>query len=248
MNEERVRQSAIEYVELEADTKVKSIEIVESFSHFGDVSYVLTATTTNVENPEWWVVAGETPTNLYPKSQFENPDYVFSFHQGIMSRMAERQLKNMDKPPEGEKYDVFICHSSDDKQEFVEPLVRELNRKGHMVWYDEDELEIGDSIRESIDKGLSRAYCGVVVLSNSFFNKNWTQYELNGLTSRNVNSDFPTILPVWYQIGKDTVMEHSPPLADKKAVQTDGEDVERVVTTLSSAIKSSIRKQSDRFG
>lgn len=248
MDKDNVKHSAIEYVELEADTEVKSIEIVESFSHFGDVSYVLTANTTDDENPEWWVVAGNTLTNLYPKSQFANPDYVFSFHQGIMSRMAERQLKNMDEPPEGEKYDVFICHSSDDKEEFVEPLVRELNRKGHLVWYDEDELEIGDSIRESIDDGLSRAYCGVVVLSDSFFEKNWTQYELNGLTSRNVDTDFPVILPVWYQISKETVMELSPPLADKKAVQTVGDDIERVATTLSSAIKSSIRKQSDRFG
>lgn len=245
MDEETVKESAIEYIELEADTEVISIEIVESFSHYGDVSYVLIANTTDEENPEWWLVGGETPMNLYPKSQFENPDYVFSFHQGIVSRLAEGQLKNMDEPPDGEKYDVFICHSSDDKREFVEPLVRELNRRGHMEWYDEEELEIGDSIRESIDEGLSCAYCGVVVLSDSFFNKDWTQYELNGLTSRNVDSDFPVILPVWYKIGKNTVMEHSPPLADKKAVQTDGEDIERVVTTLSSAINSSIRKQTD---
>lgn len=247
MNEDDVKQSAIEYVELEADTKVQSIEIVDSFIHFGDVYYVLTTKTTDEEHPEWWVVAGETPTNLYPKSQFENPDYVFSFHQGLMSRMAERQLQDMDEPGEGEKYDAFICHSSDDKSEFVEPLVRELNRKGHLVWYDDDEIEIGDSIRESIDEGLSRAYCGVVVLSDSFFDKDWTQRELNGLTSQDVDKNYPVLLPIWYQIDKDTVMEHSPPLADKKAVKTDGEDVDKVATALSNSIKSSIRKQSDRF-
>lgn len=246
MNQGDVEQSAIEYVELEVDTEVQSIEIAESFTHFGDTCYVLIAKTTDEENPEWWVVAGETPTNLYPKSQFKNPDYVYSFHQGIMSRMAERQLKEIDKPRDGEKYDVFICHSSDDKSGFVEPLVRELNRKGHLVWYDEDELEIGDSIRESIDEGLSRAHCGVVVLSDSFFDKNWTQYELNGLTSQGIDTDWPVILPVWYQIGKDTVIEHSPPLADKKAVKTKGDDIEKVASALSSSIKSSIRKQSDR--
>ncbi|MFB6236545.1 MAG: toll/interleukin-1 receptor domain-containing protein [Halopenitus sp.] len=209
MDIEEVKQSAVEYVELEADTEVESIDLADSFSHFGDTSYVFTTETTDDEQSEWWVVAGETPTNLHPKSQFENPDYVFSFHRGLMSRMGERQLKEMDEPPEGEKYDVFISHSSDDKSEFVEPLVRELNRKGHLVWYDDDELEIGDSIRESIDEGLSRAHCGIVVLSDSFFDKSWTEYELNGLTSRDVSSEAPVILPIWYQIGKEEVMEYS---------------------------------------
>lgn len=247
MDEKTVKESAKEYVELELDATVLDLEVVNSFEHFGSTSYVLSVTTSDEEQPEWWVVAGETATNLYPKSQFDNPDYVFSFHQGIMSRMADRRFQNSDKPPEDEKYDAFVSYSSND-QEFVEPLVRELKRNGHWIWYDEDELEVGDSIRESIDEGLSRAHAGVVILSDSFFEKGWTRRELNGLTSRGVGSDASVILPVWYKITKEDVMEHSPPLADKKAVRTDGEDVERVAEVLSRAISSTVRDRSNNFG
>lgn len=247
MEIERVQQSVIDYVELEADTEVEEIEFKESFEHFGETSFVFYVVTADEEESEWWVIGGETPTNLYPVSQFDNPDYVFSFHQGIMSRMAERQIKEMDEPPEGEKYDAFISYSSDDKQEFVEPLVRELKRRGHLIWYDEDELEVGESIRESIDQGLSRAYTGIVVLSESFFERGWTQRELNGLVSRGVENDETIILPVWYKIEKEEVMEQSPPLADKKAVQTEGGDIKSVAKTLSQAMKSSIRSQRGRY-
>lgn len=88
-----------------------------------------------------------------------------------MSRLSERQFQEADKPGEDELYDVFICHASEDKEEFVKPLVRELNRQGLWVWYDEFELEIGDSLRRSIDQGLSGSHCGIVVLSESFFGK-----------------------------------------------------------------------------
>jgi len=243
MDKSQITESAKEYVELEADTNVTSIEIIEDFTHFTDECYVLTVQTTEDDISEWWVVAGDTPTNLYPKSQFDNPDYVFSFHQGIMSRMAEQRIKNMEAPPDGEKYDVFICHSSADKEEFVEPLVRELNRDGLLVWYDDDILEIGDSIRESIDSGLAKSHCGAVILSKSFFEKDWTQYELNGLITRDVEGDDTVILPVWYNIDKETVKENSPSLANKKAIIADGQNIQSRAKKLSKAIKSRIRDE-----
>lgn len=243
MNEDDVLNSARDYVELEADTDVLGIEIVDSFSRFGQPAYVLVAETTNEENPEWWVVAGETPTNLYPKPQFENPDHVYSFHRGIMSRMAERQFQQTDEPPEGEKYDVFVCHSSKDKDEFVEPLVREMKRRGDLVWYDDDELGIGDSIRQSIDEGLAHAHTGVVVLSETFFDRDWTEYELNGLITKDIGESLPSVFPVWYRIGKSDVMEYSPPLADRKAVVTDGTDIERVARVLTEAVNSKVRDE-----
>lgn len=247
MGIEEVKISASEYVELEADTEVKSIEVVEHFTHFADDIYVLSAETTDDETAWWWVVAGDTPTNLYPKSQFDDPDYVFSFHEGLMSRMAERQIQEPEGPPEGEKYDVFICHASEDKDDFVRPLVRELNRRGHFVWYDESKLEVGDNLRKAIDEGLSNAYCGVVILSESFFNKDWTEYELNGLTAREIGGDYTVILPIWYQIGRENVLEYSPTLADKVAIQANGENIKNTADELSSAIKSRVREQMERY-
>lgn len=135
-------------------------------------------------------------TNLYEKELFDNPDYVFSFHVGLMSRMTDRQHQQTNGPPEGEKFDAFISHASEDKDNLVEPLARAMKRQGMWIWYDRDELEIGDSIRRSIDKGLSNSYCGVVVFSPSFFNKSWPEYELDGLVTQMMNMEGPRLFPV----------------------------------------------------
>jgi len=76
-----------------------------------------------------------------------------------------------------EEYDLFISHASEDKKDIVRPLVTELDDMGLDVWYDEFELELGDSLTDSITKGLKNSRCGVIVLSKDFFGKNWTETE-----------------------------------------------------------------------
>jgi hypothetical protein len=117
-------------------------------------------------------------------------------------------------------YDVFICHASEDKDSFVRPLAEAL-RKSHLeVWYDEFALVIGDSLRESIDRGLSKSRYGVVVISPDFFKKRWPVRELNGLVAREMSGEHSVILPIWHNISVKQILEHSPPLADRKAVDT----------------------------
>lgn len=72
------------------------------------------------------------------------------------------------------KYDVFISHASEDKDEVVRPLAHALKESGLSVWFDEFELRIGDSLRRKIDRGLANSRFGVIVLSRSFFEKGWT--------------------------------------------------------------------------
>ncbi len=117
-------------------------------------------------------------------------------------------------------YDVFICHASEDKDDFVRPLAEALRSSHLEVWYDEFSLIIGDSLRESIDKGLSKSRYGIVVLSPDFFNKKWPVRELNGLVAREMSGENSVILPVWHNISAKQIVEHSPPLADRKAVET----------------------------
>ena len=83
-------------------------------------------------------------------------------------------------------YDVFVCHASEDKETFVRPLVQALRAEHIEVWYDEFTLTLGDSIRRAIDKGLRSSRFGIVVLSRAFFEKEWPQYELDGLADREI--------------------------------------------------------------
>jgi len=116
-------------------------------------------------------------------------------------------------------YDLFICHASEDKEAVARPLAQAL-QGAVSVWYDEFTLELGDSLRASIDKGLAESRYGLVVLSLAFFAKNWPQAELNGLFAKEI-SGTKTILTVWHQIGRKEILKFSPILADKFAAKTE---------------------------
>src|SRR5882672_1348951 len=103
-------------------------------------------------------------------------------------------------------YDLFICHASEDKETFVRPLAEALRAQHVEVWYDEFSLKLGDSIRQAIDKGLRQSRFGVVVLSQAFFAKQWPQYELDGLTERQMQGRDIVILPVWHNVTHDDVL------------------------------------------
>lgn len=122
-------------------------------------------------------------------------------------------------PQKVERWDVFISHASEDKEEIARPLADALTAKGLRVWYDDFSLKVGDSLRQAIDKGLAHSKFGIVILSRHFFEKHWPQQELNGLATREVNGQ-KVILPVWHKVGFEEVRNYSPTLADRLAVQT----------------------------
>ena len=128
-------------------------------------------------------------------------------------------------------YDVFICHASEDKEPFVRPLAEALRARHVEVWYDEFSLKLGDSIRQSIDKGLRQSRFGVVVFSKAFFAKRWPQYELDGLVEREMKGGDRVLLPVWHAIDHDEVMKYVPSLAGRKAALS-SHGIEKVVQAI----------------
>jgi hypothetical protein len=117
-----------------------------------------------------------------------------------------------------QEWDVFISHASEDKDAIATPLAEALRAKGLRVWYDDFALRMGDSLRQSIDRGLAHSRFGVVILSGYFFQKGWPQQELNGLVTR--EDAGKVILPVWHGVGFAEVRNYSPMLADRKAAHS----------------------------
>jgi len=122
-------------------------------------------------------------------------------------------------PPAEDVLDLFLSHASEDTATVARPLYAKLVERGLTVWFDDAELQIGDSLSRKIDDGLSRCRFGVVVLSRSFFAKEWPQRELAGLASREAAGE-ALILPVWHEVERADVIRWSPVLADKLAVPT----------------------------
>lgn len=116
-------------------------------------------------------------------------------------------------------FDVFISHASEDKEQLVRPLAKQLRERGLKVWLDETELKLGDSLRRSIDHGLSRSRYGLVILSPDFLRKEWPQKELDGLVAREDGTE-KVILPIWHNVTRSDIVAYSPMLADKMAAPT----------------------------
>ena len=186
-------------------------------------------------------IAGEIATieedaGWFPQVEAdEKSPAIAKDEEDLQARESPQVTQFVASEPEVERHDVFISHASEDKEAVARPLAKRLRELGYRVWYDEFQLKVGMSLRRSIDKGLTGSRFGVVILSPSFFAKEWPQRELDGLVAREASGEPGRILPVWHEVDRDAVASYSPTLADRVAAQTrDGLDV--LVERLAEAI------------
>ena len=106
------------------------------------------------------------------------------------------------------RYEVFISHASEDTDKVARPLKQMLEARGLRVWFDEEELRLGDSLRRGIVAGLSRSRYGLVILSPDFLRKDWTNLELDSLVAREGVAS-KVVLPIWHNVSKDDIWERS---------------------------------------
>lgn len=126
-----------------------------------------------------------------------------------------------------EAYDVFISHASEDKEPFVDSLVEALLQRGVKVWYDRKILTWGRSIRQNIDLGLRQSKFAIIVLSEFYIQKYWTQKEFNALFSLGSQlGEF--LLPIWHNITPERAKEFSPMLSDAIALISSNYTIEEI--------------------
>lgn len=134
--------------------------------------------------------------------------------------------------------DVFICHASEDKADVAEPLAVALERRGFRVWLDKFEIRIGDRILSRIDDGLHHSRFGAVIISQSFFGKQWSQMELNALAALEASAGRTKILPIWHKMTHAQVEEKSPLMAAVRAANTkDG--IEAIADEIAAVLRES---------
>lgn len=129
-------------------------------------------------------------------------------------------------------WDAFISHAGEDKEDFAEPLANELENLGLNVWYDDFELSVGDHIPSEIERGLNNSDYGIVVLSEAFFEKSWTQEELNSLIQRDVSESNKVILPICYEISPTEVQSHHTLLGKRYLISGNSSSVSEVAEEL----------------
>jgi hypothetical protein len=90
---------------------------------------------------------------------------------------------------------VFISYSHVDR-EFVSRLADDLMRRRVLVWWDEWEIGVGDSLIEKIERGITSSSYLAVVLSPSSVSSPWVRQELNAALIRQLRERRVFVLPL----------------------------------------------------
>ena len=151
----------------------------------------------------------------------------------VMVRDQEyvKQCSELSKPL------AFISHDSRDKDSLVRELVKEMSLHLCSVWYDEYSLNVGDSLRENIERGLKEAKKCIVILSPNFIsNGGWSRVEFDTIYTREIHENQNVILPVWHNVVKHEVYGYCPSLVDRFALSS-SIGVNELASKLADAIK-----------
>lgn len=118
------------------------------------------------------------------------------------------------------EFDVFISHANKDKSDFVDALNDSLKKLGVSIFYDKESLEWGDVWKDRILSGTQKAEFAIIVISENFFDREWTEKELNEFLSRQNRNGQKIILPIIHNISVQQLAQKYPAVADIQAIDS----------------------------
>lgn len=86
--------------------------------------------------------------------------------------------------------------------------------------YDKKALEWGDNWKQRIIEGTQKAEFAIIVISENFFDREWTERELNEFLNRQNSNGQKLILPILHNITMDQLKEKYPSVADIQGIST----------------------------
>ena len=90
---------------------------------------------------------------------------------------------------------IFISYSHYDKS-FVDWLVEKLAREKISIWYDRNEINVGDSLTKKIEEGIKSSSFIIIILSKSGVQSKWVNYVFNTALIYSAQKQGVKILPV----------------------------------------------------
>ena len=95
----------------------------------------------------------------------------------------------------GFEYDVFLSHSSQDKEAVLE-LAERLKGDGLHVWLDDWVIQPGDSIPKAVEKGLERSRVLVLCWSKDYADSKWGEFEHHTFLFRDPTNQRRRFIPL----------------------------------------------------
>ena len=120
----------------------------------------------------------------------------------------------------GQSVLVFISHSSDDKETFIESLVNDLEDAYINVWIDKRKIVPGDNLRKSIFRdGLDKADIALIFFTQKSLKSSWVDREIKHVlreeSTKGNNFDLNKIISIFdSQKTYDKITERYPELTE----------------------------------
>lgn len=115
---------------------------------------------------------------------------------------------------------------------YVDKLYMIIRKLGINIFYDTDSISWGDKWKEQILNGTRESEFAIIIISNNFFGREWTERELKEFLSQQNDSGQKIVLPLLYKITPEELKEHYPEVGDIQCLTTDKYNEEEIAIQL----------------
>lgn len=139
-------------------------------------------------------------------------------------------------------YDLFLSHANADKLSYVDDLYATLKKLGISIFYDKVELSWGDNWKQVILDGTNSSEFAIIVISENFFDREWTEKELHEFLARQNTSGQKIVLPLLHNITVDRLKEKYPSLGDIQVIASNRYSKEEVAILFAKELIKRLRE------
>lgn len=139
------------------------------------------------------------------------------------------------RPPQPDRWDVFLCHAWDDRRGSAKELYDLLRALNVSVWFSETDIPLGTPFLREIDKGLAKSRVGIVLVTPSFITRirsevGIAEKELSALLARD------QLVPIVHGTTYEALRDVSPLLGSRNGLSTSEESMATVAAKLAELV------------
>ena len=143
------------------------------------------------------------------------------------------------------EYDVFLSHASKDKEDIVDELNSSLEKLKIRIFYDKKAIEWGDKWKNRILEGTQKAEFAIIVISENFFDREWTEKELYEFLNRQNRNGQKLILPILHKISREDLGKKYPLVADIQAIDSKEYSCDQIALLFARLLIQRLKGQSE---
>ena len=197
------------------------------------------------------ILQSSLPTNCPLKSELGRDHYYTDSSVSTVEQIIGllESIKNWNSSVRSEKtlnnekkYDVFLSHASKDKLDYVDNLYETLRKLGINIFYDKDSISWGDNWKKAILDGTADSEFAIIVISEHFFDRKWTERELSEFLNRQNSTGQKIVLPLLYNITINRLNQKYPSLEDIHVLETRNLSEEEITILFARELIKRLRK------